>query len=220
MNSDDRSPRSGNVPTVIVECQPLPLKARATLYRDGVDVYVPSVRRAAPDVISPRAKTHNYLNLIMGDLEARAHDPKAWAVLLDANGNLAEGIGSNIFLVRDGMLMTPQDRFVLPGVSRATVMNSRNRHRLCRTGHRSVRRLHRRRGVPDLDLALHLPGAQHPRPEGEPSGPAGAGHTAADRCLYQAGKLRFHRPVPAPPGCAELGAGWCGLEPRQALIAA
>src|SRR5262245_12177489 len=123
MNSDDRSPRSTNKPTVIVECQPLPLKARAGLFRDGIDVYVPSVRRAAPDMLSPRAKTHNYLNLIMGDLEARAHDPKAWAVLLDASGNLAEGIGSNIFIVRDGTVMTPQDRFVLPGVSRATVMD-------------------------------------------------------------------------------------------------
>jgi branched-chain amino acid aminotransferase len=122
MNSDDRSPRSANAPTVIVECQPLPLKARAHLYRDGVNVYVPSVRRAAPDMLSPRAKTHNYLNLIMGDLEARAHDPKAWAVLLDADGNLAEGIGSNVFVVRDGRVMTPRERYVLPGISRATVM--------------------------------------------------------------------------------------------------
>src|SRR5687768_3219420 len=32
-------------PTVIVECMPLPFKARARLYRDGIDVVVPSVRR-------------------------------------------------------------------------------------------------------------------------------------------------------------------------------
>ncbi|GAB4187620.1 MAG: branched-chain-amino-acid transaminase [Thalassobaculales bacterium] len=104
--------------TVIIECTPLPLKYRARLYRDGIDVIVPSVRRTPPDAMSPRAKTHNYINLILGDLEAKAQDPEAWAVLLDHAGNLCEGIGSNIFLVRDGTLFTPRTQFVLPGVSR------------------------------------------------------------------------------------------------------
>jgi len=43
--------------------------------------------------------------------------------LLDVNGNLAEGQGSNIFLVRDGRLTTPRERFVLPGVSRQAVID-------------------------------------------------------------------------------------------------
>jgi branched-chain amino acid aminotransferase len=109
-------------PNVIVECIPLPLKARARLFRDGIDIVVPATRRTAPDMLSPRAKTHNYLNLIMADLEAKAQDKDAWSVLLDAHGHLAEGIGSNLFLVRDGAVLTPRERFVLPGVSRATVM--------------------------------------------------------------------------------------------------
>ena len=46
----------------------------------------------------------------------------AWAVLLDHAGNLSEGMGSNIFVVRQGRLLTPRERFVLPGVSRAVVM--------------------------------------------------------------------------------------------------
>lgn len=107
---------------VIVECIPLPLKARARLFRDGIDIVVPPTRRVAPDMLSPRAKTHNYLNLIMADLEAKAQDKEAWSVLLDAGGHLAEGIGSNLFLVRDGEVLTPRERFVLPGVSRATVI--------------------------------------------------------------------------------------------------
>jgi len=109
-------------PTVIVECMPLPLKARARLFRDGIDVTVPSVRRVPPDSLTPRAKTHNYLNLVMADLEAHARDPESWAVLLDNHGNLCEGLGSNIFVARDGELLTPHERFVLPGVSRATVI--------------------------------------------------------------------------------------------------
>ena len=50
--------------------------------------------------MSPRAKTHNYLNLVLGDLEAQGTDPGSWAVLLDEAGNLTEGRGSNIFLVK------------------------------------------------------------------------------------------------------------------------
>ncbi len=42
--------------------------------------------------------------------------------MLDAQGHLAEGIGSNLFLVRDGEVLTPRERFVLPGISRATVI--------------------------------------------------------------------------------------------------
>ena len=76
------------------------------------------MRRTPPNSLSPRAKMHQYLNLVLADREAKAQNPDAWAVLLDVNGNLAEGQGSNIFLVRDGRLATPSERYVLPGVSR------------------------------------------------------------------------------------------------------
>ncbi len=108
--------------TVIVECVPLPLRERAPLYRDGIRVITPSVRRTPPQALSPRVKTHNYLNMIAGDLEVRAQDPGAWAVLLDAAGNLAEGLGSNIFLISKGTLLTPREQTVLSGISRETVI--------------------------------------------------------------------------------------------------
>ena len=109
-------------PTVIVECTPLPLAPRAALFLDGIPVVFPSVRRVPPECLSPNAKTHNYLNLVIGDLEARAHDPGSWAVLLDTRGYLSEGIGTNIFLVRDGVVLTPKRQYVLAGVSRQTVI--------------------------------------------------------------------------------------------------
>jgi branched-chain amino acid aminotransferase len=113
-------PQAG--PTVIVECVPLPLRERAPLFRDGIRVLVPSVRRTPPDALSPRVKTHNYLNLIAANLEIAARDPEAWAVLLDTRGNLAEGLGSNVFLVQQGTLYTPREQFVLAGISRDTVI--------------------------------------------------------------------------------------------------
>jgi branched-chain amino acid aminotransferase len=108
--------------TVIVECVPLPLRDRAALFRDGIRVVTPSVRRTPPESLSPRVKTHNYLNLIAGDLEVKARDPDAWAILLDTQGNLAEGLGSNIFLVQRGGLATPREQAVLAGISRETVI--------------------------------------------------------------------------------------------------
>ena len=109
--------------TVIVECVPLPLRERATLYRDGIRVLTPSIRRAPPAALSPRVKTHNYLNVIAANLEVKARDPEAWAVLLDTDGNLAEGMGSNIFVVRGGTVCTPREQHVLAGISRETVID-------------------------------------------------------------------------------------------------
>lgn len=109
-------------PTVIVEALPMPMASRAHYYRDGMPVVVPSVRRTPPDCLTPRAKSHNYLNLKMGQMEVSAQRSDGWAILLDQNGNLCEGLGSNIFLVIDGELVTPRGQMVLEGVSRQTVI--------------------------------------------------------------------------------------------------
>jgi branched-subunit amino acid aminotransferase/4-amino-4-deoxychorismate lyase len=55
------------------------------------EVITTTMRRTAPSMLSPRAKTHNYLNMIMAEKPVKALDPDAWAILLDENGNLAEG---------------------------------------------------------------------------------------------------------------------------------
>jgi branched-chain amino acid aminotransferase len=118
----DEPSAGGLKPTVLIECQPLPFAARAKYYRDGLPVVIPSVRRTPPQSMSPRAKVHNYLNLMQGELEVKAQNPDAWAILLDVNGNIAEGMGSNFFIVKDGGVMTPRDQYVLGGISRETVL--------------------------------------------------------------------------------------------------
>lgn len=111
-------------PTVIIECSPLPLKARAQSMRDGLEVMTPGgIRRIPPEAISPRYKSLSYGNLIAGDIEVQAMRPGATCVLLDTRGCLCEGLGSNIFIVRDGEVLTPHERYVLAGVSRETVMD-------------------------------------------------------------------------------------------------
>ena len=101
----------------------LPLAKRGKLYREGAEAMTTTARRIAPSMLSPRAKTHNYLNMIMAEKPIKALNPDAWPILLDENGNLAEGLGSNIFIVREGALFTPSERYVLPGVSRQMTMD-------------------------------------------------------------------------------------------------
>lgn len=112
-----------SAPTVLIETHAIPFASRAPLYRDGARVTTPSVPRVPPRFMSPRAKTHNYLNLVLGDLEAQGTDPGSWAVLLDEAGNLTEGRGSNIFLVKDGVVATPKGQYVLEGITRRTVLD-------------------------------------------------------------------------------------------------
>lgn len=108
--------------TVLVECMPMPFKERAHLYRDGIRLETTSIRRTPPTSLSPRAKLTNYLNHFLADHEVQGRDPDSWALFLDQNGNIAEGTSNNVFLVRDGELLTPREKYVLGGISRKTVL--------------------------------------------------------------------------------------------------
>ena len=70
--------------------------------------------------MSPNAKTHNYLNFVMAALE-RPAVPGQWPVLLDTRGFLCEGNGSNVFMIRDGEVLTPKAEYVLAGISRKVI---------------------------------------------------------------------------------------------------
>ena len=109
-------------PTVIIECIPLPFEARAKYYRDGLLVITPSIRRTPPQSMSPRAKVHNYINLGLAEQEVKAQNPDAIPILQDVNGNLCEGPGSNIFIVKKGVVITPKEQYILAGISRQTTI--------------------------------------------------------------------------------------------------
>ena len=58
----------------------------------------------------------------MADLEMKHWGPDAWAILLDEHGFLTEGTAANFFLVKDGILLSPEPRNILRGVTRQTVI--------------------------------------------------------------------------------------------------
>jgi branched-chain amino acid aminotransferase len=90
---------------------------------NGVDVRVSSWRRPAGSTIPTLAKAGgNYLNSQLAKIEA-LQDGYAEAIVLDVHGQISEGSGENLFLVRDGALYTPPlASAVLGGITRDSVV--------------------------------------------------------------------------------------------------
>jgi branched-chain amino acid aminotransferase len=90
---------------------------------NGVEVGVSSWRRIAPGTMPAMAKaTANYMNSQLIRLEARAHG-YVEGIALDIYGHVSEGSGENIFVVRDGAILTPPfGSSILPGITRNTII--------------------------------------------------------------------------------------------------
>ena len=88
--------------------------------RRGIDMAVSGIQRIAPASVDPRVKNYHWLDMVMALFDA--YDAgRETAVLVDAQGNVAEGPGFNVFAVVDDRLVTPEAG-VLEGVSRRTVL--------------------------------------------------------------------------------------------------
>ncbi len=88
----------------------------------GIRIKTSSFTRHHVNITMCKAKANgNYMNSIMANNEATANGYDE-ALLLDANGYVAEGSGENIFIVRKGKLYTPDATVALEGITRDTVM--------------------------------------------------------------------------------------------------
>ena len=94
----------------------------------GISCKVASWQRINSHVLPPQAKASaNYLNSILASQEAK-HAGYDEAVLLSPQGHVAEGPGENIFLVRDGRLLTPGlESDILPGITRDSIIKLASR---------------------------------------------------------------------------------------------
>ncbi|HET7295396.1 MAG TPA: aminotransferase class IV [Vicinamibacteria bacterium] len=102
------------VAMVVKPYRPLPESA----YTAGVQVSLVGVRRNHPDALDPAIKSCNLLNNVLATQEAQARGSLE-ALLLNQKGELAEGAGSNVFLVKDGEALTPPlEAGILAGITR------------------------------------------------------------------------------------------------------
>ena len=89
----------------------------------GVDVCVSSWTRIAPNTLPALAKAGaNYMNSQLIRMQAHL-DGYAEGIALDDSGQVSEGSGENIFVIRDGRIYTPSTASsVLPGITRASIL--------------------------------------------------------------------------------------------------
>jgi branched-chain amino acid aminotransferase len=91
--------------------------------RSGIRCKVSSWRGISADSLIPHAKASGqYLNSILAKTES-ANAGYDEAILLDVHGNVSEGSGENVFIVRDGVLSTPgHTNSILDGITRRSVI--------------------------------------------------------------------------------------------------
>ena len=91
-------------------------------YRDGVKLVTSSLRRSASDALPPQVKSLNYLTSVLASIEARRQGADE-AILLNAQGLVAECTADNLFVVSGGRVLTPSmSHGALAGITRALVM--------------------------------------------------------------------------------------------------
>ncbi len=90
-------------------------------YVNGAAAAVPQVRQVPAACLPPSIKYRSRLHWYLAEREARQIDPGAVALLLDEYGGLTETASGNLFIVRDGQLLTPRAETTLPGISQAYV---------------------------------------------------------------------------------------------------
>jgi len=113
-------PRKCPVPNVFIISQPWGAMY-GDLYDKGLSAVTVTVRRNAPESLSPNIKSLNYLNNILAKIEAN-HKGGDEAIILDVRGNISEGSGDNIFIIKNGTISTPQVMNNLRGITRAAAI--------------------------------------------------------------------------------------------------
>lgn len=107
-------------PRFLIYAAPIP-DFPPELYTGGIPVVISSVTRNHPSALDPGIKSGNFLNNILAFRDAKEAGARE-AILLGADGHVAEGTTSNVFIVEDGALATPSSYGILDGITRATLL--------------------------------------------------------------------------------------------------
>jgi branched-chain amino acid aminotransferase len=91
------------------------------LYEKGLTAISVSVRRNPSEALPPNVKSLNYLNNILAKIEANYKGGDE-AIFFDTNGYVSEGSGDNIFVVKNGVVITPPTINNLRGITRQVAL--------------------------------------------------------------------------------------------------
>lgn len=108
-------------PTVVVADFPLKwtVSSMGTLFDTGINAVIPSQRALPSHLLEPKIKNRSRIHYQMANIEvSEFKGDNNWALLLDPDGFIAEGTGDNFFIVKNKVIITPEGRNILRGVSR------------------------------------------------------------------------------------------------------
>ena len=114
-------------PNVIIADFPLrwTVAGMGKLFDSGINAVISSQRAIPSSLMDPKIKNRSRLFYLMANIEVSAYaGDNNWALLLDTDGNIAEGTGDNFFIVKDGIVFTPKGKHILRGISRDYVINT------------------------------------------------------------------------------------------------
>jgi branched-chain amino acid aminotransferase len=112
-------------PNIIISDFPLrwTVAGMGHLFDSGINAVIPSQRAIPASLLDPKIKNRSRIHYQMANIEvSQTMGEDNWALLLDPDGNIAEGTGDNFFIIKDGSLITPEPRNILRGISRDYVM--------------------------------------------------------------------------------------------------
>jgi branched-chain amino acid aminotransferase group I len=89
---------------------------------DGIRVITASTRRNTPSCLDSKIHHNNLLNNILASIEANVAGVDS-AIMLDLHGFVSETNDTNIFIVRDGVVLTPHADACLPGITRRMILD-------------------------------------------------------------------------------------------------
>ncbi len=114
-------PRNCSRPNVIIIADQIKLYPQE-LYDNGMEIITIPTRRNIPDALNPKIKSLNYLNNILAKIEATRAGVME-ALMLNTDGYVCECTGDNIFIVKNGRVLTPPTYLgALDGVTRRVIM--------------------------------------------------------------------------------------------------
>lgn len=115
-------PRKCSKSTVIIITEPLIQLHSEDRKKNGITAMVSWVKRDPVDATTHEIKSLNYLNSILAKIEANIAGVDE-AICLDKTGFVSEGVAENIFMIKNGEIMTPPTSTgALPGITRDVVM--------------------------------------------------------------------------------------------------
>jgi branched-chain amino acid aminotransferase len=93
------------------------------LFETGINAVITSQRAIPASLLDPKVKNRSRIHYLMANIEAsQIAGDNNWALLLDPDGFVAEGTGDNFFIIKDGVVITPEGRNILRGISRAYII--------------------------------------------------------------------------------------------------